>query len=60
MLVLVDGQLERDERTARFDPAINAAPPVLTEPGVLPAEPLFIDVSDDAPWISARWCSARR
>ena len=51
MLVLVDGQLQWDQRTARFDPAIsNAAPPVLTEPGVLPAEPLFIDVSDDAPW----------
>ena len=28
----------------------NAAPPVLTEPGSLPAEPLFIDVSADAPW----------
>ncbi len=28
----------------------DAAPPVLTEPGVLPSEPLFIDVSADSPW----------
>ena len=36
---------------ACFDPQkSDAAPPVLTEPGSLPAEPLFIDVSDDAPW----------
>jgi MTH538 TIR-like domain (DUF1863) len=49
VLVLVGGQLQWDEQTARFDPETsNAAPPVLTEPGSLPAEPLFIDVSDDA------------
>jgi WD40 repeat protein len=51
MLVVAGGQLRWDETTARFDPqASDAAPPVLTEPGALPAEPLFIDVSDDAPW----------
>src|ERR1700739_2514276 len=36
MLVLVDGQLQWDQRTARFDPAIsNAESAVLTEPGAL-------------------------
>jgi len=51
MLVLVDGQLQWDQDAQRFDPeSSNAAPPVLTEPGSLPAEPLFIDVSADAPW----------
>ena len=51
MFVLVDGQLHWDQQTARFDPeASNAAPPVLTEAGALPFEPLFIDVSNDAPW----------
>src|SRR6202022_2009489 len=28
----------------------DAAPPVFTESGSLPAEPLYIDVSPDAPW----------
>ncbi|MBV8863383.1 MAG: TIR domain-containing protein, partial [Mycobacterium sp.] len=51
MLVLAEGQLHWDSTNARFDPAqSNAAPPALTEPGSLPAEPLYIDVSDDAPW----------
>jgi hypothetical protein len=51
LLVLADGQLQWDGASARFDPqASDAALPVLTEPGVLPAEPLFIDVSEDAPW----------
>src|ERR1700678_2564588 len=51
MLVVAAGQLHWDENTARFDPQTSdAAPPVLTEPGSLPAEPLFIDVSGDAPW----------
>jgi MTH538 TIR-like domain (DUF1863) len=51
MLVVAAGQVNWDEPTARFDPqASDAAPPVLTEPGSLPAEPLFIDVSDDSPW----------
>ena len=39
----------RDERTVRPG-ASNAAPPSLTEPGSLPVEPMYIDVSDDAPW----------
>ncbi len=51
MLVVAGGQLSWDETTARFDPQVSdAAPPVLTESGSLPAEPLFIDVSGDAPW----------
>ena len=51
LLVLADGQLQWDEASARFDPqASDAALPVLAEPGALPAEPLFIDVSEDAPW----------
>ena len=28
----------------------DAALPVLTQPGVLPTEPLYVDASDDAPW----------
>ncbi|MBV9640518.1 MAG: PQQ-binding-like beta-propeller repeat protein [Mycobacteriaceae bacterium] len=51
MLVLTAGHLHWDQATARFDPqASDAAPPVLTERGSLPSEPLFIDVTDDAPW----------
>jgi WD40 repeat protein len=51
MLVVAAGQLHWDGSTARFDrQTSDAAPPVLTEPGSLPAEPLFIDVTDDAPW----------
>ena len=51
VLVLAAGHLHWDEGSERFDPQVSdAAPPVLTEPGVLPVEPLFIDVSDDAPW----------
>jgi hypothetical protein len=46
-----EGHLQCDGRKARFDSEVsNAAPPVLTNPGVLSAEPLFIDVSEDAPW----------
>lgn len=51
LLVLAAGHLQWDERTARFDPLISdAAPVVLTQPGAVPAEPFYIDVSDDAPW----------
>jgi MTH538 TIR-like domain (DUF1863)/WD domain, G-beta repeat len=51
MLVVAAGQLQWDPAGQRFDPDVSdAAPPVLTEPGSLPAEPLFIDVSEDAPW----------
>jgi WD40 repeat protein len=51
MLVVAAGSLHWDEDTARFDPQTSdAAPPVLTKPGSVPFEPLFIDVSDDAPW----------
>jgi hypothetical protein len=51
MLVLVEGHLQWDGWKARFGSEVsNAAPPVLTNPGVLSAEPLFIDVSEDAPW----------
>jgi len=51
MLVLAKGQLVWDATTQRFDPEqSDAAPPVLTQPGSLPAEPLYIDVTDDAPW----------
>ncbi len=49
LLALAGGRLHWDAATERFDPqASDAAPPVLLEPGVLPAEPLFIDVSQDA------------
>jgi WD domain, G-beta repeat/TIR domain len=51
MLVLAEGQLQWNAKDARFDPErSSAAPPVLMEPGSLPAEPLYIDVSGDAPW----------
>jgi len=51
LLVLAGGQLWWDGEQQRFDPqASDAALPVLTEPGVLAAEPFFIDVSEDAPW----------
>jgi len=51
MLVLAAGELHWDENAARFDPQTSdAAPPALTEPGSLPAEPLFIEVGADAPW----------
>ena len=51
MLVLAEGHLQWNATEARFNPEqSDAAPPVLTEPGSLPAEPLYIDVSGDAPW----------
>src|SRR5271166_5059652 len=51
MLVVAGGQLIWDEDTARFDPhRSDAALPVLTQPGVLKAQPFYVDVSDDAPW----------
>jgi hypothetical protein len=51
MLVLAEGELQWDAKDARFDPEhSSAAPPVLTEPGSLPFEPLYIDVSGDVPW----------
>src|SRR5271155_4942188 len=41
MLVQAGGRLQWDKANACFDPqASDAAPPVLTTPGVLPAEPL--------------------
>jgi hypothetical protein len=51
LLVLAGGRLHWDAAAQRFDPQFSdAAPAVLAEPGVLPTEPFFIDVSADAPW----------
>jgi WD40 repeat protein len=51
MLVLGEGRLQWDATNGRFDPErSDAAPPALTEPGSLRSEPLYIDVSHDAPW----------
>ncbi|HXY64632.1 MAG TPA: TIR domain-containing protein, partial [Mycobacterium sp.] len=51
MMVQAAGTLQWDAANACFDPHVSdAAVPVLTTPGVLPAEPLYIDVSADAPW----------
>ncbi len=51
LLVVAAGHLQWDEASERFDPGVSdAALPVLTQPGSLPAEPLFVDVSADAPW----------
>jgi hypothetical protein len=50
-LVLAGGRLVWDSAGRCFDRQVSdAAVPVLTEPGVLPVEPFFIDVSADAPW----------
>jgi WD40 repeat protein len=51
MLMLAQGHLAWDEQNKRFDSEhSDASPPVLTGTGSLPAEPLYIDVSEDAPW----------
>jgi hypothetical protein len=51
LIVLAEGYLDWDEAAGRFDPdRSDAALPVLTEPKVLPTEPLHVDVSADAPW----------
>ena len=51
LLVLAGGCLQWDGDHACFDAGVSdAAVPVLTQPGVLPVEPLFVDVSADAPW----------
>jgi hypothetical protein len=51
LIVVAEGQLHWDEATQRFDPdRSDAALPVLTQPGVLAAEPLHVDVSGDTPW----------
>jgi WD40 repeat protein len=51
LFVVASGQVVWDEATQRFDPdRSNAVPPVLTAPGALPNEPLYVDVSQDAPW----------
>ena len=51
LFVVARGPLAWDEEAGRFDPdRSDAAVPVLTEPGLLPAEPLYVDVSGDAPW----------
>ena len=51
LIVLAQGDLQWDKASERFDPQqSDAALPVLTEPGVLAAEPLHVDVSGDAPW----------
>jgi hypothetical protein len=51
LLVLAAGTLRWDEARRCFDAAgSDAAPPVLTEPGVALVEPLLIDVQADGPW----------
>ena len=51
LFVVAGGRLAWDEVTGRFDPhRSDVALPVLTEPGVLAAEPLYVDVGEDAPW----------
>ncbi|MFI5502866.1 toll/interleukin-1 receptor domain-containing protein [Nocardia asteroides] len=51
LFVVAGGQVKWDRHTHRFDPdRSTVALPVLTEPGVLPTEPLYVDVGDDAPW----------
>ena len=51
LFVVAEGSLAWDEDAGRFDPdRSDAALPVLTQPGVLAAEPFYVDVSDDAPW----------
>src|ERR1700756_2500184 len=51
MMVLAEGHLKWDQSGGRFDPEqSNAAPPALVEPESLAMEPLYIDVTCDAPW----------
>ncbi|WP_157187418.1 toll/interleukin-1 receptor domain-containing protein, partial [Nocardia vinacea] len=51
MFVVAHGHLTWDEPSGRFDPdRSDVALPVLTERGVLAAEPFYVDVTDDAPW----------
>ncbi|MFI2476910.1 TIR domain-containing protein [Nocardia xishanensis] len=51
LFVVAGGRLVWDEAAGRFDPdRSDVALPALTEPGVLVAEPFYVDVSDDAPW----------
>ena len=51
LFVVAGGEVAWDEATQRFDPdRSDAALPVLTQRGVLPTEPLYVDVTGDAPW----------
>ncbi|WP_124395774.1 toll/interleukin-1 receptor domain-containing protein, partial [Rhodococcus wratislaviensis] len=51
LLVVADGRLKWDEANRAFDPnASDVAPPILTEPGILDSQPLYVDVHDDEPW----------
>ncbi|MFE6926173.1 toll/interleukin-1 receptor domain-containing protein, partial [Nocardia sp. NPDC057663] len=51
LFVLADGYLSWDADTGRFDPdRSDVSLPVLTQPGALPTEPFYVDVSEDAPW----------
>ncbi|MFE7722098.1 TIR domain-containing protein [Nocardia rhizosphaerihabitans] len=51
LFVVAGGKLKWDRHTQRFDPERSTvALPVLTQPGVLPTEPLYVDVTEDAPW----------
>ena len=50
LFVVADGRLTWDEATRRFDPQqSDAAVPVLAEPGVFPAEPLYVVVRHGEP-----------
>ena len=61
LIVLAEGHLHWDEATQRFDPdRSDVALPVLTEQGVLAAEPLYVDVSSDAPWTRRHRSSGTR
>ncbi|MEV0061543.1 TIR domain-containing protein [Nocardia sp. NPDC050718] len=51
LFVVAGGQVKWDRELHRFDPTRSTvALPVLTEPGALPTEPLYVDVTEDAPW----------
>ena len=51
LFVVSDGRVTWEEAGGRFDPdRSDAALPVLTQPGVLATEPLYVDVTEDAPW----------
>ena len=51
MYVVAGGTVRWDEDCQRFEPRISsAAAPLLLQPGALPAEPFYVDVTADAPW----------
>jgi WD40 repeat protein len=50
LFVVASGRVVWDPAGGRFEPDQSTVVPVLAQPGVLPTEPLYVDVSGDEPW----------